>query len=1063
MRIAIDLQGAQASSRHRGIGRYSMQLAQSLARIRGDHEVFVVLNGAFPDSIAPIRDSLEGLLPKSHIMVWQALTDVAGHDAVNNRRRIASEKVREAFLASLEPDWVLVASLLEGYSDDVLTSIGRHTKLTTAVVLYDLIPLIHKDIYLQDAMLEKWYFEKLEHLKRADLLLSISKSSGEEAVEHLGLDPANLTAVGTDCDARFQPEALTPEQWEYLRQAFGLKRPFVMYTGGIDHRKNIEGLIRAYAGLPEPLRSAHQLAVVCDVPAPDRERLTLLSRSAGLASDEFVLTGFVSDEDLNVLYNACKLFVFPSWHEGFGLPVLEAMRCGKAVIAANTSSLPEVVGREDALFAPRQDRAMTSLMQRTLEDDVFRRDLERHAATQCNRFSWEATAKQALKAMEMRQVAIPLRKSSNPAGSRPRLAYVSPLPPERSGIADYSSELLPVLNQWYDIEVIVAQTEVSNSFVKTNCQTRTVAEFRSDPKRYERVVYHFGNSHFHEHMFALLEEFPGVVVLHDFFLSGIQMWRDVHGAETHAWSRSLQISHGYNAVRERSIHDDLAETVMEYPANLPVLQGAIAVVVHSEHSRELARHWYGREAANDWKVIPLLRTPPRACARDSVRTSLGIANGDLLVCSFGLLAPTKLNHRLLQAWLASPMATDPKAHLVFVGENHSGEYGEKLERIIKESPAAKRIRITGWTDTELFQQYLAAADIGVQLRTFSRGETSATALDCMNHGLATIVNAHGSMADLDANSVWLLPDEFSDEELTEALTKLAINSAARIALGEQARAVLQTKHEPERCASLYFDAIEHAYRRAHHGVVGLLDVLSSNPLPDKEQLALASSLAVNFPPVPRRQQVLIHIPEGITPRELNTHRFTIATLLREWLEDPSLEVQVEPIQFSDDSLGFVYARKWTCSFLRIPADWVDESPVDVWAGDIFIEMNDLLSSELPNAVILSAWRDRGVTIWWFTPDQMPNWEASVLLQKQRDSAQPDHTTLANVDGVVVMDRNGEQKSSAKVNSHVSELPRTLHVEMIPQRHPSDAEDRTIARSLLHNILTRSNEQRSWVN
>ena len=93
------------------------------------------------------------------------------------------------------------------------------------------------------------------------------------------------------------------------------------------------------------------------------------AREEGLEEGELILTGFVPEEDLLACYRACKLFIFPSWHEGFGLPALEAMLCGRAVIAANTSSLPEVIGREDALFDPFDTDAIVRKMAQVLSDD----------------------------------------------------------------------------------------------------------------------------------------------------------------------------------------------------------------------------------------------------------------------------------------------------------------------------------------------------------------------------------------------------------------------------------------------------------------------------------------------------------------------------------------------------------------------------------------------------------------------------------------------------------------------------------------------------------------------
>ncbi|MFB8831472.1 glycosyltransferase [Azotobacter sp. CWF10] len=188
-------------------------------------------------------------------------------------------------------------------------------------------------------------------------------------------------------------------------------------------------------------------------------------------------------------------------------------------------------------------------------------------------------------------------------------------------------------------------------------------------------------------------------------------------------------------------------------------------------------------------LIPLLREPALTpdYERQQARKALGLRADDFLVCSFGLLGPSKLNHRLLDVWLRSPMARDEQCMLVFVGENTAGEYGENLLQAISTSPGGSRVKITGWADTEIFRRYLIAADVGVQLRTHSRGETSAAVLDCMNHGLATIVNANGSMADLQSDGVWKLPDEFTDAQLAYALQSLWQDRQARCQLGEQAR------------------------------------------------------------------------------------------------------------------------------------------------------------------------------------------------------------------------------------------------------------------------------------
>ncbi|MDR0441742.1 MAG: FkbM family methyltransferase, partial [Candidatus Accumulibacter sp.] len=435
------------------------------------------------------------------------------------------------------------------------------------------------------------------------------------------------------------------------------------------------------------------------------------------------------------------------------------------------------------------------------------------------------------------------------SAARPRLAYVSPLPPDASGISFYGTELLPALCQWYEIEVIVARPDVKDAWIREHCPIRTLEWFRAHAARFDRVLYHFGNSSFHQHMFALLDEVPGIVVLHDFFLFDVQAGRALFGVP-HVMERTLYASHGYPALADRTPVD---EDVARYPVNLPVLQAAQGVIAHSEYARRLASQWYGEDAGRDWMVLPHLRVPVSLLpeARAAARKTLGIAPDAFLVCAFGIMGPTKLNDRLIDAWLASPLTKDSRALLVFVGEREQGSYGHRIAQMIPRG--AGRIRITGWADAEIFQYYLRAADVGVQLRAHSRGETSGTVLDCMNHGLATIVNAHGSMADLDTEALWMLPDEFGNRELTDALLTLRRDDGRRAAMGEAARAVVAARHAPEECARQYAEAIER-YAAAPGWTAFLPTARESTDL-----MVLAATLARDFPPAPRRRQLLVDV------------------------------------------------------------------------------------------------------------------------------------------------------------------------------------------------------------
>jgi glycosyltransferase involved in cell wall biosynthesis len=423
MRIVIDLQGVQTASRFRGIGRYASALTHGILRNAGDHEVWLVLNGALEDSITAIRADFDGLLPQERIRVFETPGRIAEVDTRAAPRCRAAEMMREQFIALLQPDVVLVTSLFEGYDDDAVGSVGTFVDgVRTAVILYDLIPLLNAEAYLGSSPVRQWYMRKIDSLKRAGLLLAISDYAREEAIGVLGLVPDQVVAISTAVDERFAPAEPEPEALAALRQRFDISRSLVMCApGGNDERKNLMGLVTAYSLLPAPLRAGHQLLIASGLADSHRRQLLDHARHRGMAADELILTGYVSDETLIALYRAATLFVFPSLHEGFGLPALEAMACGTAVIGSNSTSIPEVIGLDEAMFDPAHPQSIADKIAEVLHDPALRKRLREHGLAQAARFSWDRTARRALRALEA-QVA-----ATSPSAPRDRSALLTAL------------------------------------------------------------------------------------------------------------------------------------------------------------------------------------------------------------------------------------------------------------------------------------------------------------------------------------------------------------------------------------------------------------------------------------------------------------------------------------------------------------------------------------------------------------------------------------------------------------------------------------------------------------
>ena len=407
MRIVIDMQGAQTESRFRGIGRYTLSFAKAVARNRGEHEIFLALNGMFPQSIEAIREAFADLLPRENIRVWHAQGPASHRHPENEPRRKIAEIMREAFLQSLSPDIIHVCSLFEGFSDDGVTSIGRFDQITpVSVILYDLIPLLNPEhFFSKNPAYKVFYDNRLADLERATAFLSISEHSRLEGIKYLDVRAAQITTISAAIEPYFKPIEITKNVKNDLLNKFKLTRSFVLYTGGADDHKNLPRLIKAYARLPLELRQSHHLVFAGKMPMGNMEIFKRAAKSAGLGPDDLCFTGYISDEELRQLYNLCELYVFPSWYEGFGLPALEAMACGAPVLASNAASLPEVIGLEAALFDPFDVSSMSSKISKALEDSDFKKTLQTHGLKRAREFSWDKIATGAIAAWE----AIPLR------------------------------------------------------------------------------------------------------------------------------------------------------------------------------------------------------------------------------------------------------------------------------------------------------------------------------------------------------------------------------------------------------------------------------------------------------------------------------------------------------------------------------------------------------------------------------------------------------------------------------------------------------------------------------
>lgn len=642
----------------------------------------------------------------------------------------------------------------------------RHTKLVTT--LYDLIPLLYPERYLRDATLRKAYAMRLHFIQRADRVLAISEATADDGIRLLGIPARKFDIVGTGVSKHFVPATDCAVALQEARSGFPDLRPgYVMYTGGIDFRKNIDGLLLAFSMLPSELRHQHQLVIVCRVQESERVHLEKQVEALGI-TDDFLLTGFVTDDLLLSLYQAAHLFIFPSLYEGFGLPVVEALSCGVPAIVGANSSLTELVTDPRAQFDAASPDAIARALFRTLTDHEFRESLRRDAST--TDYSWSVVAERTLEAYASVN-AQPRRIST-----RPRIALISPMPPAASGVADYSMSLLEHLREHAHVDVFTSPE--ANHPSLTGVDWFSYSDFDNVERirgTHDARVFAMGNSEHHVEPLRILRAKGGTVIAHDVRYTGLMgvLNRDSPDMVDAA---SAQLLHDMSSGQRPANHRDHTSIPVSayYTVNgllcAPVLGAAEQILVHSDIAAMLARANLPAWQRPTVSVIPFghTRRPVRSHEDRNVVASFGIAHtikeSDTVCAAF-----IELAHRY------------PAKTFALVGEIVDRDLREALHELVNQSGLGNRLLLTGRVDEHEYAEWLGRATLAIQLRAHSNGETSAAVADCLGAAVAVVTSNTGASASLEGVTELVDPG-ISVQDLIKVIDDLLGDDQARVDL-----------------------------------------------------------------------------------------------------------------------------------------------------------------------------------------------------------------------------------------------------------------------------------------
>ena len=382
MRIAIEVFGTQSESRFRGVGRYTYEFVNALLDLGTGHEFLLYAQEGAPADYIPGGGRAE--------LRWLKADPARGE-------RTLSDVFRRLLGTNADGlDMLLLCNPSELRFDYVPPSPPLNGVKMVALV-HDLIPLIFSEHYFKrwpGPEYTRLYLRGLDRLRRYDAFVTNSAATRDDVIAHLGARPDRVTNIGAGGDGSFfHPDPTDADGLDRL----GIAGPFVFSVGSIEYRKNVNGLIDAFAAMPESIRSTHQLVLTYNPNQDEVDRVRAHASHRGVL-DRLVLTGRVDDPMLRTLYRRCAAFVFPSRYEGFGFPVLEAMLCGAPSIAGKNSSQVEIVGDAGLLVDAGSTEDLRAKLGSVLADPALAADLRRRAPVQGSQFTWRRTAERAVTA-----------------------------------------------------------------------------------------------------------------------------------------------------------------------------------------------------------------------------------------------------------------------------------------------------------------------------------------------------------------------------------------------------------------------------------------------------------------------------------------------------------------------------------------------------------------------------------------------------------------------------------------------------------------------------------------
>jgi FkbM family methyltransferase len=626
-------------------------------------------------------------------------------------------------------------------------------------VAYDIIPSQYPSVYLPDPQQQMSQAARLQALRLYDELLYISRTTAD--------DLAPLRRRNQDDPIVWPSRSHDPPGAAAFDSAPALPGDFVLILVGNEHRKNAVAALGAVALLRAAGADVDAVVLGWSGPTP---HLMKMAQDVGLPEQAVHVLPYLSAAAVEAVRSAASVAVVPSFAEGLSLPVIECVRGDCPVVASDIAPHRELVGDGIWLADPASPASFAAAL------DAVRRDRAGVVSAQQARLAAHEHTTVALaltaRAGRLKETSV---TASRVQGKRPSVGVVTPWPPQRSGVADYSLATIPPLASHADVTVYISSSAAALTLPGVEFAAATAAEPRLG--RHDALVTVMGNSHFH---------LPGLEVVD--FRGGAVLCHDVRLTELNSYVRPAGVGtpqHGAAVTQGRTLRHEL-DALPDLGFG-EVAASADLILFHSESAAARVRRETGARTAS-LPFVPY-RTPGEQRspeARAAAAAALGLEQQTV---HLGLIGGVDLRTKAADviveahAWLRQ-WGHDVVLHVVGGVEPVIKTH---LQRIVADAETERHVRWYGHVDDAVYRRFLLALDLGVQLRTASLLSLSGAAADLAAFGIPSVATA--AMIDDMGLPTFIrgVSDDFSPLLVAEALESAltAWDSAADLEMQRQ--------------------------------------------------------------------------------------------------------------------------------------------------------------------------------------------------------------------------------------------------------------------------------------